>query len=91
MLAILQEQLRLVRIKQRTVNPLDAAVVANLNESEAAIMTRVTEKRVQMAVSRVEESASPPRTDLTRVDEFKNKKGCISAVRSRVKQGSRGR
>lgn len=38
----------------RAVNPLDAVMVANLNESEAAIMTRVTEKRVQMTVSRVE-------------------------------------
>lgn len=37
----------------RAVNPLDAAMVTNLNESEAAIMTRVAEKRVQMAVSRV--------------------------------------
>jgi len=38
-------------MEQRAVNPLDAPLVASLNESEATIMTRVTEKRVQMAVS----------------------------------------
>lgn len=61
----LQEQLRHVRIELRAVNPLDAAVVAALNESEAAIMTRVTEKRVQMAVSRAARFLSLP--GLTRV------------------------
>lgn len=43
-----------MHMEQRAVNPLDAAVVAGLNESEAAIMTRVTEKRVQMAVRRTD-------------------------------------
>lgn len=38
-------------MEQRGVNPLDTTVVAGLNESEAAIMTRVAEKKVQMAVS----------------------------------------
>ncbi len=40
-----------MHMEQRAVNPLDAAMVASLNESEAAVMTRVNEKRVQMAVS----------------------------------------
>lgn len=64
-----------MRMEQRTVNPLDAAMVAGLNESEAAVMTRVTEKRVQMAVSRLEQSTFPPGTDEGGVDEFKNKWG----------------
>ncbi|CAM9093699.1 unnamed protein product [Ectocarpus fasciculatus] len=37
-------------MEQRGVNPLDTTVVAGLNESEAAIMTRVAEKKVQMAM-----------------------------------------
>lgn len=40
-----------MHMEQRGVNPLDTTVVASLNESEAAIMTRVAEKKVQMAVS----------------------------------------
>lgn len=40
-----------MHMQQRAVDPLDAAMVAGLNESEAAILTRVNEKRVQMAVS----------------------------------------
>lgn len=48
---ILQEQLRHVHMEQCGANPLDAARVASLKENEAATMTRVTEKKVQMAVS----------------------------------------
>lgn len=46
----LQEQMHILRVEQRGVNPLDAPAVAALAESEAAIMTRITEKKVQMAV-----------------------------------------
>ncbi|CAM9578292.1 unnamed protein product [Ectocarpus sp. 8 AP-2014] len=45
-----EDQLRHVHMEQRGVNPLDTTVVAGLNESEAAIMTRVAEKKVQMAM-----------------------------------------
>lgn len=48
---ILQEQLRHVHMEQCGANPLDVARVASLKENEAAMMARVTEKKVQMAVS----------------------------------------
>lgn len=61
-----------MRIEQRAVNPLDAALVAGLNESEAAIMTRVTEKRVQMAVRK---AGRIPSRDGQRVGWVREKRG----------------
>lgn len=48
--SVWQDQLRLLHMEQRGIGARDPTAAAQLADSEAAIMTRIAEKKLQMMV-----------------------------------------
>lgn len=49
--AVLQDQLRMLHVEMHAIGPHDPTAAAQLTDSEAAIMTRIAEKKLQMMVT----------------------------------------